>query len=110
MKTNRKKIFYLIFLTISAIIITSTFFSIFFVNNKEAIRANSNKKYENDYKYLVKEDNGKIKVFDNKSKESIKTLEKEVEYLPEYDQNMLQEGIYAYDINDLNKILEDYDD
>ncbi len=62
------------------------------------------------YKYLVKEVGGKINVFENGKNEPIEILDKPTNILPEYDQKLLKEGIYLENIEQLDRLLEDYDD
>lgn len=111
MKTNisKKNFLYILLPIISISIIVYTFFMIFSLNKKTE-QKNEQPIKENEYKFLVKEDSGKIKVFEKGNKNPINVIDKEVEYLPEYDQNMLKNGIYVYNSSDLNKILEDYED
>lgn len=111
MKTNisKKNFLYILLPIISISIIVYTFFMIFSLNEKTE-QKNEQPIKENEYKFLVKEDSGKIKVFEKGNKNPINVIDKEVEYLPEYDQNMLKNGIYVYNSSDLNKILEDYED
>lgn len=113
MKTtiSKKKISYILLSIASISIIIYTFSTIFSINKKQkktTIEQPQIKK--NEYKFLVKEDSGVIKVFKNGDKTPINVIDKEVEYLPEYDQNMLKNGIYLYSSDDLNKVLEDYED
>ncbi len=108
---DKKKLSYILLSAASISIIAYTFSTIFSLNKKPkqpTIEQPQIKK--NEYKFLVKEDSGVIKVFKNGDKTPINVIEKEVEYLPEYDQNMLKNGIYLYNTDDLNKVLEDYED
>ena len=111
MKINidKKKFLYTLLPIVSISIIMYTFFVIFSLNEKTE-QDNKHKIKENEYKFLIKEDSGKIKVFEKGNKNPINIIDKEVEYLPEYDQNILKNGIYVYNSSDLNKILEDYED
>lgn len=62
------------------------------------------------YEYILKEINGKINVFKKGSEAPVDILEKETNILPSYDRELLSQGIYIENIEELNKILEDYDD
>lgn len=108
---SKKKISYILLSIASISIIIYTFSTIFSLNKrpkKTTIEQPQIKK--NEYKFLVKEDSGVIKVFKNGDETPINVIDKEVEYLPEYDQTMLKNGIYLYSSDDLNKVLEDYED
>ena len=113
MKRN-KKILYTTLAIASPLIIGFTTFSLLFLNKKTEPRKVEIEKKEdedkNDYKYVIKEINGKIRVFENGKNTPIQTLEKEVEYLPEYDKKILKDGIYVESNQELNKVLEDYED
>ena len=114
MKKN-KKILYITLATICPLVVGLTTFSLLFLNKKTELKeietkedAKNNK--ENSYKYVVKEVEGKINVFENGKETPIETIEKEVEYLPEYDKKILKDGIYVENPQELNKVLEDYED
>ncbi len=62
------------------------------------------------YEYVLKDINGKINVFKKGTEAPIDILEKETSILPPYDRELLSQGIYIENIEQLNKILEDYDD
>lgn len=62
------------------------------------------------YEYLLKDVNGKINVFKKGVDKPIEILEKKTDILPPYDRDLLSQGIYLENIEQLNKILEDYDD
>ncbi len=62
------------------------------------------------YEYVLKDINGKINVFKRGTEAPIDILEKETSILPSYDRELLSQGIYIENIEQLNKILEDYDD
>ena len=62
------------------------------------------------YRYLVKDVGGKVNVFENGKNEPTKILDKPTNILPEYDQKLLKEGIYLENIEQLDRLLEDYDD
>lgn len=118
MKKNNK-ILYIVLSTICPLIIGLTTFSLLSMNKKtesKNIKTDSETKEkkenynENNYKYVVKEVEGKIAVFENGKNSPIETLEKEVEYLPEYDKKILKDGIYVETAQELNKVLEDYED
>ncbi len=113
MKTtiDKKKLSYILLSLASISIIIYTFFTIFSLNKEKKQQLIEQPKIQkNEYKFLVKEDDGVIKVFKNGDENPINVIDKEVEYLPEYDQNMLKSGIYVYNSDDLNKVLEDYED
>lgn len=60
--------------------------------------------------YIVKEYNGKIAVFLSNSTAPLYVLDDPyVRDLPEYDREMLKNGIIANNNSELIKILEDYD-
>ena len=105
---NKKKFLYSFLLTIFIATCSYTTFSIFSLSkNKSQIKKTENKE---NFKYLIKEVDGKINVFLIGNEKPLIILEKEFEYLPEYDQKMLKNGIYIENSEKLNKILEDYDD
>ena len=85
-----------------------TAFSIFSLNKNKPQEAITEE--NENFKYLIKELEGKINVFQVGKEKPLITLEKEIEYLPEYDQKMLKNGIYVENLEKLNKVLEDYDD
>lgn len=121
MKKNNK-ILYAVLATTCPIIIGLTSFSLFLINKKsklnnvetnskpEKTKEKNENNNEEGYKYVVKEMEGKIAVFENGKNSPIETLEKEVEYLPEYDKKILKDGIYVENPQELNKVLEDYED
>ena len=110
MKKYKKLILYTASSVISISIITYTFFALLSVNEVNIINKNEIEvQNENDYKYVVKEVLGKINVFEKGKKTPTIVTEKSTEYLPEYDQKMLKDGIYLYSKKELNKILQDYD-
>lgn len=114
MKKN-KKILYLGLATICPLIIGFTTLSMIFFNKNTKLKEIKTKEIEaneekNNYEYVVKEIDGKIGVFENGKNVPIETLEKEVEYLPEYDKKILKDGIFVENNQELNKILEDYED
>ena len=113
MKIKSKKFFYPTLLIISTI---TTIYTLFFIlfnnkiqNTKEIFNSSSSQEQKN-YKYIVKNISGKINIFENGNSNPIGILDKEIDYLPEYDQKMLKQGIYIENFEQLNKILEDYDD
>lgn len=114
MKIDRKKISYLIFFATCASITTYTFFIISSINKKSetntAVKTNFLIDEKKDYKYLIKGDNDKIEIFKKGTKEPLYTIRKEMANFPEYDQKMLQDGIYADTDEQLYKIIEDYED
>lgn len=63
-----------------------------------------------DYLYCMKEQNGKIVVFEKGNDQPIKTLETDPSVLPDHDRQLLKEGIYLNSDQELRKLLEDYDD
>lgn len=71
-------------------------------------QTNSNTK-EN-YEYMIKDIDGKINVFKKGTDNPINILDKKTDILPQYDRELLSQGIYLENIEQLNKILEDYDD
>lgn len=115
MKKNNK-ILYVILATVCPMIIGYTTFYLFSTNKKIELKKIEKQKEqenvnENNFKFVVKEIDGKIGVFENgKNKALIKTLEREVEYLPDYDKKILKDGIYVETPQELNKVLEDYED
>ncbi len=106
---NKKNFLYCFLITIFIATCSYTTFSIFSLNKDKKILVKKTENKEN-FKYLIKETEGKIKVFLIGNEKPIATLEKEFEYLPEYDQKMLKNGIFVENTEKLNKILEDYDD
>lgn len=99
----------------SIIIITIIVYSLFALINttKEpinpVIEQNESNTKQN-YEYLLKDINGKINVFKKGVDTPINILDKRTDILPEYDRELLSQGIYLENIEQLNKILEDYDD
>ncbi len=63
-----------------------------------------------DYKYCVKDVSGKITVYEKDNSTPIKTLDTRTNLLPEQDRQMLSQGIYLNSIEELNSLLQDYDD
>lgn len=112
MKFKKKNISYLILFSTSAIIISYSFFSIFSFLKKDTKKCikDYNIEEKNNYKYLVKGDLDEIKVFENGNENPIYTFEKEIKYLPEYDQSILENGIYVHSDEELDRIMEDYED
>lgn len=114
MKIDRKKISYLIFFATCASITTYTFFIISSINKKSetntAVKKNFLIDEKKDHKYLIKGDNDKIEIFKKGTETPLYTIRKEIANFPEYDQKMLQDGIYAYSDEQLYKIIEDYED
>lgn len=100
---------------ISIIVITIIFYSLFTLINttKEpinpVIEQNESNTKQN-YEYLLKDINGKINVFKKDVDTPINILDKRTDILPSYDRELLSQGIYLENIEQLNKILEDYDD
>ncbi len=108
---NKKLLYSLLFSLICIFTITYTLISIICFNNRQKYKkTNFDPTKDKNHKYLVKGDSGKINIFENGEKTPIKTIEQEVEYLPEYDRQMLENGIYAESAEQLDKILEDYGD
>ena len=105
---NKKKFFYSLLFIIFITTCSYTAFSIFSLNNVKTQSENIKEKEE--FKYLIKEVEGRINIFKVGCKNPISILEKEIEYLPEYDKKMLKNGIYVENSEKLNKILEDYGD
>ncbi|MDE5853327.1 MAG: hypothetical protein K2G97_04705 [Oscillospiraceae bacterium] len=62
------------------------------------------------YKYCVKDVSGKITVYEKDNSTPIKTLDTRTNLLPEQDRQMLSQGIYLNSIEELNSLLQDYDD
>ena len=62
------------------------------------------------YEYMLKDINAKINVFKKGTEAPVDILEKGTNILPSYDRELLSQGIYIENIEELNKILEDYDD
>ena len=58
--------------------------------------------------FIVKEYDGRIAVFTAGSFSPDKVYDTHVSQLPEYDQNLLVDGILANDREELRKIIEDY--
>lgn len=61
-----------------------------------------------EYKYLVKDYNGFLTVFSYGSDEPAYITDVLVATLPEYDRNLLKDGIIIYSEAGLSAILEDY--
>ncbi len=111
MKPKNKKFHYLAFsITSFTVIIVTALSNLSFKKQPKAENINNNFKKQEDYKYIVKEDSGKIKVFENGKEEPLATVDREIEYLPEYDKKILKNGIYLKNNEELNKTLEDYED
>ncbi len=99
----------------SIIVITIILYSLFTLINTatepinpviEQTESNTKENYE----YLLKDIDGKINVFKKGVNTPINVLEKRTDILPSYDRELLSQGIYLENIEQLNKILEDYDD
>ena len=111
MKKYKKNCLFVGFIIISFAIILFTFFFIMpFKQPTKAEEINQNSEKQTEYKYFVKELSGKIAIFENGKDVPIETLNTQFEYLPEYDKKILRTGIYVENIEELNKILEDYED
>lgn len=103
------KIFLPVF--VSVVAFSSAFLSCDLVFSKEPIEkgAKIDISSQNEY-YIIKEYDGKIAVFSNNFDKPIHTLDSPyVRDLPEYDRELLEEGIVANSKDELTKILEDYD-
>lgn len=58
--------------------------------------------------YRVSQFNGKIAVFKNESEEPVEVLDAYISSFPEQDRILLEQGIYAENESELQKIIEDY--
>lgn len=61
------------------------------------------------YKYLLKEYNGKIGIFETGSDTPIQIIDIPINTLPEEDIKSLKLGIRVKDVDALNKIIEDFE-
>lgn len=109
-----KKVFVLCSI-ISSIVLTTILYTLLTLINttKEPITPAINQTESNikeNYEYLLKDINGKINVFKKGLDTPINILDKTTDILPPYDRELLSKGIYLENIEQLNKILEDYDD
>lgn len=109
--TNKNSIYITIALLFVAITTSTLIFLIISIKKYE-INTNSKiiKNDEKNYKYLAKDINGKINIFKNDNVNPEMILEKPTIFLPEFDRKMLANGIYLNNINELNSLMEDYDD
>ena len=101
-----------IIITLFTIIVCYILFSLISAT-KEPTQLEVDKNQPNvnkEYQYLVKDINGEINIFQNGHEKPIDILEKRSNILPEYDQKLLKEGIYLENIEQLDKLLEDYCD
>ena len=76
------------------------------INTKAKIITNNPK----NYKYLMKDIDGKINIFQNNNTEPSMVLKKPTVFLPEFDRKILSNGIYINTTQELNNLIEDYDD
>lgn len=106
MKKHKKILSFAILITTCIAISIYTFFCLIFTN----CQRDKNQKQDLDYKYLVKDVSGKINIFKQGQNKPIKIIPKAVRFLPEYDQKMLKDGIYIKTKEQLNNVLEDYED
>ena len=116
MKKYQKNCLFVGFVLISFSIISITFLfaiplkqSIKFEENNHISKKQTEQTEQTEYKYVVKELCGKIAVFESGKDMPFETINTQIEYLPEYDQKILKDGIYIEDIEKLNKVLEDYE-
>ena len=59
--------------------------------------------------YVLKDYYGKVAVFKYNSNVPQETLDVYTNTLPKFDQIELSSGVYAYNNNELNNLIEDYD-
>lgn len=78
------------------------------VHNQETERAANTRELPGHDSYSVKEYKGCIAVFKRGSEKPLRTTEISVKTLPEADQKILKNGIFAENNEQLNEILEDY--
>ncbi len=109
---SKKYIWAYIISTLFVIIVGCILFSLINTTREPAqIEVEKNQSaVDKGYKYLVKEVGGKINVFETGKNQPIEILDKPTNILPEYDQKLLKEGIYLENIEQLDRLLEDYDD
>ncbi len=113
---NYKKDLLRLIIVFSAVLIISLTFFYLLVNKKLDELQNRNNKNDdlpafeetaqNSTKYLLKEYNGKIGIFENEA--LIYTLDTYIFTLPEKDQKLLSEGISVSSKEELYEILEEY--
>lgn len=77
-------------------------------NIQEAEKAKNKQEPPGRDSYSVKEYRGFIAVFKKGSEKPLRTTEISVKTLPEADQKILKNGIFAENSEQLNEILEDY--
>ena len=108
---SKKYISAYIIITLFTIIVCYILFSLISATKEPTqLEVDKNQPAVKEYQYLVKDVNGKINVFESGREEPIDVLERQTNILPEYDQKLLKEGIYLENIEQLDKILEDYCD
>ncbi len=78
------------------------------VRNQEPEANENTQKLPGHDSYSVKEYKGCIAVFKRGSEKPLRTTEVSVKTLPEADQKILKNGIFAENNEQLNEILEDY--
>lgn len=90
-------------------VICITVFGVLFItlNNNITERTIENPYLADDY-YTISEYQGKIAVFDNKSRLPLNIFDTYVSTLPQHDRMLLEEGIKVQSTEELQKIIEDY--
>lgn len=113
--SNKSRKNFILFSIISVVILSTIFYTLFALiqTTKESINPVIDQKTstpKENYEYMLKDINGKINVFKKGRENPIDILEKGTNILPPHDRELLSQGIYIENIEQLNKILEDYDD
>lgn len=113
-KENQSKQYYHLLFIFSVILISTFIIFYFFVSRKidKSFVNNDVPAFEEtpyqavDTKYILKEYNGKIGIFENEA--LIYTLDTYVFTLPEYDKKLLNDGIEISTKEELYELLEEY--
>ncbi len=106
-----EKIKFIIIATVAIILFIAIVITLALVfQPKEYISAPKYKVAAPQQEYCIKSYNGKIAVFIGSNTEPEKVLDSPyIRDLPEYDQNLLENGITTTDPSEVLSILEDYD-
>ena len=90
-------------------VICITILGVLFVtmNNQINEKIIENPYLADDY-YTISEYQGKVAVFDNKSKLPLNIFDTYVATLPQHDRALLKEGITVTSTDELQRIIEDY--
>lgn len=107
MKKNNRYIYCFSLVGIVLIIVGIFIYMYQYKNEKEIYKSESS--IDSSYKYILKEYDKKIGVFEKDKDTPIRVIDISVETLPDYDIENLKNGIIIKDDVDLNRIIEDFD-